>query len=113
MGAVEEAGEFADEQHGRCAHHYYQPVERLEGLEVEHLTAKGHYQYLAEEYEHGYQQEAAAAFEAQGRVARGKGARVEHVPELHHHECGEEYARLVGPDAVPAGDAVVQQAHKV
>lgn len=67
-----------------------QPRGERKGLDIEKSTSKSDYQHLTDKYQSGNEQESLTALQVQGRTARGKGSGIEHVPELQHHEDGEE-----------------------
>ena len=57
---------------------------------MEELSSEVDNQHLSQKDDGCYHQEALAATQVQGGTACGKGTGIKHVPELQHHEDGEE-----------------------
>ena len=72
------------------------PILPRQRNDVEHLAAEGDNQVLAHENHRGDKQETLALLQVgERRASFHEGFRVEHVPELHHHEETEEPREVV------------------
>lgn len=86
-----EAGEFAEPEDEGGGGDDEEPVGEAQGGDVEERTAKLHYEDLPGKDKGGYEQEASTTAEMECGAACGECACVEHVPELHEYEHGEEH----------------------
>lgn len=88
--------EFSYPQHGRCAHEDDEPFLPAERLGAEHVTAKSDNKPLSYQDEEQDEHQALVGQEAmEGCILAGVGLGIEEVPELQHHERGEEPCQLV------------------
>lgn len=93
--SVAEAEELGNPEDERCGAYYYQPVGQAEGDDGEESSAELDDEYLTDQDKTYGKEEAAAVSEMERRLSALEGAGIEHVPELHEHEHGEEYRELI------------------
>ena len=104
---------FACPQHCRCGGCDVYPFHERERFGAEYAAAEGHYYNLAGEYQQcGQQETPGVAGVAEGGVRGAEYARIEQVPELKHHEDGEEYREVVGVHSRGGGVEVGKQPHE-
>lgn len=94
MSCLQRPDSFADEDDGRGHEENPQPFVPLEGNNVKHLTAQLYDENLTDEDQQDDEQESATTSEMESAAMRQECAGVEQVPELKHHEGGEEQAQL-------------------
>lgn len=68
---------------------------------MKHLSAKGDYQDLTDEDQFHDKEEALTAFDSQGTLSCCEGTRIEHIPELEHHEDSEKQTLFMKRPSVP------------
>lgn len=89
--------DFGNEKDGRRCEDYYNPIAKGQRHNVEHFASEFHNQYLSEEDDEYYQQEATTfANVVECRVSALYRLGIKQVPELQEYEYREEEAQLVG-----------------
>lgn len=86
----EDAAEFAYPEDKGCREDYDYPILKFEGNDVEEVSADGDNDNLTDKDDSGYHQEFATGMKVESAAMGCKRTGIEKVPELQHHECGED-----------------------